>query len=115
METKKTETKKRNTKKSEPAKAKATTKATAAKKKVEPVVEPVVEPAVEASDAPVKKQEGKMYVVSVKTKLNVRKGAGFSYPVVKQLKDGDRVIITSEEDGWCKIDDGEWVCRDYLK
>lgn len=111
MATEKKETKKRVTKKAEPTKAKPASKATAAKKKVEPVVEP----AIEASDAPVKKQEGKMYVVSVKTKLNVRKGAGFSYPVVKQLEDGDRVIITSEEDGWCKIDDGEWVCRDYLK
>ena len=108
MATEKKDTKKRVTKKAEPTKAKATT---TRKKKVEPVVEPAAEAPVE----PVKKQEGRMYIVSVKTKLNVRAGAGFSYPIVRQLDDGDRVIITAEEDGWCKIDDGEWVCRDYLK
>ena len=111
MATEKKDTKKRVTKKAEPAKAKATTKATATKKKAEPVVEPAAEAPVEL----VKKQEGRMYIVSVKTKLNVRAGAGFSYPIVRQLDDGDKIIATEAEDGWCKIDDGEWVCRDYLK
>lgn len=106
-EKKTTAKKKPTTKKTEPTKAKATTKATATKKKAEP--------SVKASVASEKKDTGKMYTVSVRTKLNVRAGAGFSYPIVKFLKDGDRVIITSEKDGFGKIDESEWVSMNYLK
>lgn len=105
MDTEKKATKKKTTttKKTEPTKAKAT----ATKKKAEP--------SVKASVASQKKDTGTMYTVSVRTKLNVRAGAGFSYPIVKFLKDGDRVIITSEKDGFGKIDESEWVSMDYLK
>lgn len=102
-EKKTTVKKKTTTKKTEPTKAKAT----ATKKKAEP--------SVKASVASEKKDTGKMYTVSVRTKLNVRAGAGFSYPIVKFLKDGDRVIITSEKDGFGKIDESEWVSMNYLK
>lgn len=102
-EKKTTAKKKTTTKKTEPTKAKTT----ATKKKAEP--------SVKASVASEKKDTGKMYTVSVRTKLNVRAGAGFSYPIVKFLKDGDRVIITSEKDGFGKIDESEWVSMDYLK
>lgn len=102
-EKKTTVKKKPTTKKTEPTKAKATT----TKKKAEP--------SVKASVSSEKKDTGKMYTVSVRTKLNVRAGAGFSYPIVKFLKDGDRVIITSEKDGFGKIDESEWVSMNYLK
>lgn len=58
---------------------------------------------------------GKIYTVSVNTKLNVRYGAGMDYPIKYQLSNGDKVTVYEKEDGWGRIGDDEWVCMKYLK
>ena len=51
------------------------------------------------------------------TSLNVRSGAGFSYPIVGTLDFGDEVDIlettTAGETTWGRIDAG-WVTMDYI-
>jgi hypothetical protein len=47
--------------------------------------------------------------------LNVRSGAGKSYPAIWKLYNGDVVPIFEIEDGWGRIDDYGWVCMEYMK
>ena len=104
-EKKTTAKKKTTTKKTEPTKAKATT----TKKKAEPSVKDSV-----ASE---KKDTGKMYNVSVRTKLRVRSGAGTAYPIIGLLPNGYIVNVYDEQDGWAKVDEykEQWVSMDYLR
>lgn len=44
------------------------------------------------------------YVTITADQLNVRQGPGLSFPVVKQVKNGDNYPILSEEGQWFKID-----------
>ena len=75
-----------------------------------PSTEPKPEPAPEPAP------QGKAYTVTgVTSFLNVRSGAGKSYPSIWKLYNGDVVTIYEIRDGWGRIDDYGWVCMDYLK
>ena len=45
--------------------------------------------------------------------LNVRKGAGTSYGIVRVVKKDQILTILEEKDGWGKINDG-WVSLKWL-
>lgn len=57
----------------------------------------------------------KTYTVSVNTVLNVRCGAGTSYRIVNQLKNGTKVTVLEEKNGWGRIGESKWVSMNYLK
>ena len=57
----------------------------------------------------------KTKTVCVNTRLNVRSGAGTNYPIVRQLKNGDKVTVYETSGDWSRIGNGEWVCSTYLK
>ena len=52
--------------------------------------------------------------VSVNTSLNIRCGAGTNYRAVGSLKNGDKVTVYEEKNGWSRIGDGQWVSSKYL-
>ena len=54
------------------------------------------------------------YTVNVKTKLNVRSGAGKENPIVRLINDGDHVTVYEKENNFGRIGDNEWVCLDFL-
>ena len=58
---------------------------------------------------------GEKYIVNVKTRLNVRSGAGKDNNIVRQLDNGAKVEIIEISDGWARIGKDEWVMLDYLK
>lgn len=58
---------------------------------------------------------GKTYVVNVKSSLNVRKGPGKEYDVVKKLLPGTKVNIIDVKDEWGEIATNQWVMMEYLK
>lgn len=51
-------------------------------------------------------------------RLNVRQGAGTSYPIVDSLKNGDRVVVIKSDGKWCRIlykgNNIGYVARPYL-
>lgn len=49
--------------------------------------------------------------------LNVRKGAGIQYPIVKQLKKGGVYTVTEEKNGWGRLKSCKdwWICLEYTK
>lgn len=48
--------------------------------------------------------------------LNVRAGAGTSYPVTTQIKKGGVYTITQEQSGWGKLKSGVgWICLQYTE
>lgn len=48
--------------------------------------------------------------------LNVRKGAGISYPIVTTVKKDEVYTIVDESAGWGKLKSGVgWICLDYAK
>lgn len=55
------------------------------------------------------------YIVKVNTVLNVRSGAGTSYPVVGKLKNGTKVSVFEIKGTWGRIGNGQWVSMNYLK
>ena len=57
----------------------------------------------------------KSYLVMINTDvLNVRAGAGTSYPVVTQVKRGQVYTIVDEKDGWGKLKSGAgWIKLSY--
>ena len=108
-------TEKKETKKTTETKAK-TSKA----KKTAPKVEEIVtasepEEKIIPEEVPEIIQEPKTYTVRTSSKLRVRKGPGFDFEIIRHLKNGTKVTPLEEIDGWARIGDGEWVCRDYLK
>jgi uncharacterized protein YgiM (DUF1202 family) len=105
---------------------KATKKKTASKTKpvMDPVPEEIIEPekdiGIQTEEKIIKKEEkakpaGKTYTVRVKTKLNVRAGAGKDNRIIRQLDDGATVTASEEKDGWAKIGSGEWVDKRFLR
>eukprot|EP01107_Rhizomastix_libera_P006028 TRINITY_DN20139_c2_g1_i2.p1 TRINITY_DN20139_c2_g1~~TRINITY_DN20139_c2_g1_i2.p1 ORF type:complete len:393 (+),score=104.67 TRINITY_DN20139_c2_g1_i2:147-1325(+) len=48
------------------------------------------------------------------TSLNVRKGKGTKYAIVRQVKQGDVLEVSAIDGGWAKIADG-YVSADYIK
>ena len=56
-------------------------------------------------------------VATINLPLNVRKGAGTKFPVVKQLKKGSRVeLFNKNYNGWYKLADGSgYVSASYIK
>ena len=79
--------------------------------KPEPTPEPIPEPIPTPEPKPVSTKSG---MVKVNTVLNVRSGAGTSYPVVKQLSNQTTVTIYETKNGWYRIGDNQWVCADYV-
>ncbi len=57
---------------------------------------------------------GTEYEVDVNTALNVRTGPSTDYPIIRQLHDGDKVVVFETDGNWGRIGDDEWVCMDYL-
>lgn len=55
--------------------------------------------------------------VVVASSLNVRRGQGTDYPIVKSLKRGVKVNVYATANGWCRIHPTEqqWVAERYLK
>lgn len=49
------------------------------------------------------------------TRLNVRKGAGMGYSIVRVLEKGVQITIYEEKSGWGRIGTNEWVCLTYVK
>ena len=47
--------------------------------------------------------------------LNVRKGPGTKHAVVRTLKKGEKVQSWGCKKNWCKIGEGEYVSKKYLK
>ena len=49
--------------------------------------------------------------------LNVRKGAGVGYPIVKQLHYNGVYTVTEERDGWGRLKSCKdwWICLDYVR
>lgn len=58
---------------------------------------------------------GKTYTVRVNTNLRVRAGAGTGYKIIRLLKNGTKVTVYEQKDGWGRIGNGEWVSMEYLK
>lgn len=54
----------------------------------------------------------KAYVTA--SALNVRSGPGVGNPVVSTKKRSDEVTIYEEQNGWSRIDVGQWVSSQYL-
>ena len=55
----------------------------------------------------------KMYVTA-NSGLNVRKGAGTKYSIVKALPKGTKVTVYEESNNWSRIGSGQWVSSQYL-
>lgn len=53
--------------------------------------------------------------VEVSSSLRIRSGPGTSYAITGKLKNGDKVTIAEERNGWGKLQQGGWVCLDYVK
>lgn len=53
-------------------------------------------------------------VVTARSGLNVRKGPGTNYSVVKVLSLGTQITILSESNGWIKIAEGQYVSATYI-
>lgn len=57
-------------------------------------------------------------VTGVSSRLNVRAGAGTSHKIIGSLKNGEKVKIESEQNGWYKIISGNitgYVSKTYMK
>lgn len=56
--------------------------------------------------------------VTTNSSVNIRSGAGTSYSRLGSLKDGEKVLVLDNSNGWCKIayDDGEigYMSADYV-
>ncbi len=46
--------------------------------------------------------------------LNIRKGPGTNFAKVGKLVSGQEVFIYAEDSNWCRINDDEWVSKNYL-
>lgn len=75
---------------------------------------PSPEPTPTPTPTPPTPSQTKPGMVKVNTCLNVRSGAGTSYPIVKQLSNQTTVTIYETKSGWYRIGDNQWVCADYV-
>lgn len=48
-------------------------------------------------------------------RVRVRSGPGYGYPRIDLLNNGDKVMVTQTSETWCKIGEGRWVHKTYLK
>lgn len=55
------------------------------------------------------------YKVNAKSGLNVRRGPGKGYSVVKTLKNGAKVTVYETKNGWGRIGSSQWCSMSYLK
>lgn len=79
-----------------------------------PPVEKSTSPAAEVKEAaPAPAAAGEMTVNA--GALNVRSGPGTKNGVVRVLKKGEKVSPASCDKGWCKLGEGEFVSKKYLK
>ena len=72
----------------------------------------------EPKETPREKKKSRKGVVQVKTLLNVRKKPSTDTKVVGQLKNGKKIKIISEEQGWYQIKTSKfsgWVSAKYVK
>ena len=53
--------------------------------------------------------------VTVASTLNIRSGPGTSYSRTGSLKNGTKVTIVEEKNGWGKLKQGGWVSLQYVK
>lgn len=49
------------------------------------------------------------------TNVNLRSGAGTTYAVVGSVSKGDQITVVSTSSNWGQLDDGSWICMDYVK
>ena len=47
--------------------------------------------------------------------LNVRKGPGTQFPIVKKLQSGALVKVTQEQEGWLQVGNDEWVFHVFVE
>ena len=52
--------------------------------------------------------------VKVNTSLRIRSGPGTNYAITGKLKTGDRVTLGAEDNGWGELQQGGWVCLQYI-
>ena len=73
--------------------------------------------AVQAEVTKLVNSSSKGYKVMINTgALNVRKGAGTNYSVVKVARHGQVYTIVEEKSGWGKLSDGSgWISLNYTK
>jgi len=110
MATKKTTAAEEMAQKPEPktTKKKAATKA-------KPATDPKPEKKIEDQPEKAPEPKGKTYTVQVKTRLNVRSGAGKDNKIIRQLENGTKVTVTAEKNGWAEISPNNWVDKTFLK
>ena len=56
----------------------------------------------------------KVMYVTANDGLNVRKGAGVGYSIIRSLGKGTQVTVREMSNNWGRIGAGEWVCAAYL-
>ena len=61
------------------------------------------------------KKKEDVRTVKVTGQLRVRSGPGYGYPRIELLNNGDKVTVTHTAGAWCKIGEGRWVHKSYLK
>ncbi len=47
--------------------------------------------------------------------VRIRSGAGVNYSVIGSTSKGQEVLVFDEKDGWCQIDNGKWISKQYVK
>ena len=52
--------------------------------------------------------------VTASSGLNVRKGAGTGYRIVRALPKGAKVTVYETKNGWSRIGSNEWVSSAYI-
>ena len=52
--------------------------------------------------------------VKVNTSLRIRSGPGTNYAITGKLKTGERVTLGAEDNGWGELQQGGWVCLQYI-
>lgn len=90
---------------------------------IEPKPEPTPEPTPTPTPAPeptpkptpIPKPTSKKYKVTAKHGLNVRRGPGLGYKVVKCLSYGTVVTVYEKKNGWGRIGTSQWCSMTYLK
>lgn len=48
-------------------------------------------------------------------RLNVRKGPGMNYDIIKVITSGTKVKVYETKNGWCRIGDNQWVSGQWVK
>lgn len=78
------------------------------------VNEPVVEEVMVEEPEQIQEEVQKRFVVSCNGTLRVRTGPGTQYDIAYELKQGDKVTVLEEKEGWARIDTELWVMKEFL-